>query len=120
MPCTVRLFQNWQLILCYTSFHLGFFWITFVVQYLTLNFIIELSNYYLLLVLASCQDTSLDLGEKVFESEFNKKYGSKAEEAAASAALAENEKQVWFKFKIFHTVGCGCAKDIDVTIWLIG
>ncbi len=49
-------------------------------------------------VFANGQDTNLDISEKVFESEFNKLYGSAQDEAKAAAALADAEKQVLINF----------------------
>jgi hypothetical protein len=49
-------------------------------------------------VFVNCQDTNLDISEKVFESEFNKLYGSAQDEAKAAAALADAEKQVLLHF----------------------
>ncbi len=46
-------------------------------------------------VFVKCQDTNLNISEKVFESEFNKLYGSAQDEAKAAAALADAEKQVF-------------------------
>ena len=39
-------------------------------------------------------DTNLNINEKSFESEFNKRYGDKEDEDKAAAALAAAEKQV--------------------------
>ena len=39
-------------------------------------------------------DTNLDISEKVFESEFNKRYGDQISEKNAAGALAAAEKQV--------------------------
>ena len=53
----------------------------------------------MLLGLVSCQDTNLNLNEKIFESEFHKLYPSGKDEAKASAALAAAEQQVpWDPF----------------------
>jgi len=39
-------------------------------------------------------DTDLNISEKAFESEFNKRYGDKEDEQKAAAALAAAEQQV--------------------------
>jgi hypothetical protein len=39
-------------------------------------------------------DNNLNINEKSFESEFNKRYGDKEDEDKAAAALAAAEKQV--------------------------
>ncbi len=39
-------------------------------------------------------DTDLNISEKAFESEFNKRYGDKDDEQKAAAALAAAEQQV--------------------------
>ena len=45
-------------------------------------------------VVAYCVDTDLNISEKAFESEFNKRYGDKEDEQKAAAALAAAEQQV--------------------------
>jgi hypothetical protein len=49
---------------------------------------------YLFPVVAYCVDTDLNISEKAFESEFNKRYGDKEDEQKAAAALAAAEQQV--------------------------
>ena len=50
--------------------------------------------YYYFSAFVNCQDTNLEISEKVFESEFNKLYGTAQDEAKAAVALAKAEKQV--------------------------
>ena len=66
------------------------------------NFYIQLQTILKLFSkgFALCQDTDLDISEKVFEAEFNKLYGDKKEEDKAAAALAAAEKQVYCRERL--------------------
>jgi hypothetical protein len=55
---------------------------------------LELNLNIFFLVVAYCVDTDLNISEKAFESEFNKRYGDKEDEQKAAAALAAAEQQV--------------------------